>query len=125
MNVLVTGKIEEDSIKNKGATVECPQHFSHYKSMRLFQDAQGQLLTVEVPTVERRRTPLCSVVGSEQISNLSESLWLSSLIFMIPNKYPFLVSATSIHFVCGRTHTRTLASVLSLSSLCEPSAQVN
>ena len=112
MNVLVTGKIEEDSIKNKGATVECPQHFSHYKSMRLFQDAQGQL------------TPQ-SVVGSDQISNLSESLWLSSLIFMIPNKYPFLVSATSIHFVCGRTHTRTLASVLSLSSFYEPSAQVN
>ena len=46
--------------------LECSQDFSHYKSMGIFPDAQGQLT-------------LQSMVGSGRISNLSESLWLSSL----------------------------------------------
>ena len=45
---------------------ECSQDFSHYKSMGIFQDAQGQL------------TPQ-SLVESGPNSNLSEILWLSSL----------------------------------------------
>ena len=45
--------------------LECSQDFSHYKSMGIFPDAQGQL-------------PL-QMVGSGRISNLSETLWLSSL----------------------------------------------
>ena len=45
--------------------LECSQYFSHYKSMGIFQDAQGQL------------TPQ-SLVESGPNSNLSEILWLSS-----------------------------------------------
>ena len=55
-------KIKDDSFKNE----ECSQDFTHYKSMGIFPDAQGQLT-------------LQSMVGSRQISNLSETLWLSSL----------------------------------------------
>ena len=46
--------------------LECSQDFSHYKSMGIFPDAQGQL------------TPQ-SLVRSGQISNSVETLWLSSL----------------------------------------------
>ena len=53
-----------DSYKNEGARVA--QDFSHYKSMGIFQDAQGQL------------TPQ-SLIESGPNSNLSEILWLSSL----------------------------------------------
>ena len=45
---------------------ECSQEFSHNKFIGIFPDAQGQL------------TPQ-SMVGSGQISNSSETLWLSSL----------------------------------------------
>ena len=41
MPVLVTSNFEDDSIKNKQASMETP--FSHYKSMGNFLDAQGQL----------------------------------------------------------------------------------
>ena len=50
-------------IKSKMKELECSQDFSHYKSMGIFPDAQGQL------------TPQ-SLVESGQISNLSEILWL-------------------------------------------------
>ena len=53
-------------IQLKMKVLECSQDFSHYKSMGIFPDAQGQL------------TPQ-SMVGSGQISNSSETLWLSSL----------------------------------------------
>ena len=53
-------------IDSKMKKLECSQDFSHYKSMGFFPDAQGQL------------TPQ-SMVGSGQISNSSEILWLSSL----------------------------------------------
>ena len=46
--------------------LECSQDISHYKSMGIFPDAQGQL------------TPQ-SLVRSGRISNLSEMLWMSSL----------------------------------------------
>ena len=46
--------------------LECSQDFSHYKSMGIFPDAQGQL------------TPQ-SLVRSGRISNSSEMLWLSLL----------------------------------------------
>ena len=46
--------------------LEWSQHFSHYKSMEIFPDAQGQLTHK-------------SLVGSCQISNSFEILWLSSL----------------------------------------------
>ena len=45
-------------IQSKMKALECSQDFSHYKSMGIFPDAQGQL------------TPQ-SMVGSGQISNLS------------------------------------------------------
>ena len=41
MPVLVTSNFDDDSIKNERASMETP--FSHYKSMRNFLDAQGQL----------------------------------------------------------------------------------
>ena len=53
-------------IESKRKELECSQDFSHYKSMGIFQDAQGQL------------TPQ-SLVESGPNSNLSEILWLSSL----------------------------------------------
>ena len=63
MHVLDTCK-NEDPIKNEGARVFT--RFSHYKSMGIFPDAQGQL------------TPQ-SLVRSGRISNSSEMLWMSSL----------------------------------------------
>ena len=46
--------------------LECSKHFSHYKSMEIFSDGQGQL------------TPQ-SLVRSGRISNSFEMLWISSL----------------------------------------------
>ena len=46
--------------------IECSQDFSHYKSMWIFPDAQGQ------PTPQ-------SLVRSGRISNSSEMLWMFSL----------------------------------------------
>ena len=65
MHVLVTCKNEDDQIKMKG--LKCSQDFSHYKSMGIFPDAQGQL------------TPQ-SLVRSGRISNSSEMLWM----FLLP-----------------------------------------
>ena len=53
-------------IKSKMKELECSQDFSHYKSMGIFPDAQGQL------------TPQ-SLVRSGRISNSFEMLWMSSL----------------------------------------------
>ena len=53
-------------IESKMKELECSQDFSHYKSMGIFPDAQGQL------------TPKF-LVQSGPNSNLSEILWLSSL----------------------------------------------
>ena len=47
--------------------LECSQDFSHYRSMKIFHDTQGQL------------TPQL-LVESGPNSNLSEILWLSSLL---------------------------------------------
>ena len=48
-------------IESKMKELECSQDFSHYKSMGIFQDAQGQLTQQ-------------SLVRSGQISNSSEML---------------------------------------------------
>ena len=62
-------------IKSKMKELECSQDFSHYKSMGIFPDAQGQL------------TPQ-SFVKSDPNSNLSEILWLSSLpVVLVTCKY--------------------------------------
>ena len=53
-------------IDSKMKALECSQDFSHYKSMGIFPDAQGQL------------TPE-SLVRSGRISNSFEMLWMSSL----------------------------------------------
>ena len=53
-------------IQLKMKALECSQDFSHYKSMGIFPDAQGQLT-------------LQSMVGSSQISNSFKALWLTSL----------------------------------------------
>ena len=53
-------------INSKMKELECSQDFSHYKSMGIFPDAQGQLT-------------LQSLVRSGRISNSSEMLWMSSL----------------------------------------------
>ena len=52
--------------QSKMKTLECPKHFSNYKSMGILSDAQGQL------------TPK-TIVGSCQNSNSVENLWLSFL----------------------------------------------
>ena len=54
-------------IDSKMKELECSQDFSHYKSMGIFPDAQGQL------------TPQ-SFVRSGRISNSSEMLWMFSLL---------------------------------------------
>ena len=54
-------------IDSKLKELECSQDFSHYKSMGIFPDAQGQL------------TPQ-SLVRSGRISNSSEMLWM----FLLP-----------------------------------------
>ena len=41
MPVLVTSNFDDDSIKKERASMETP--FSHYKSMGVFSDVQGQL----------------------------------------------------------------------------------
>ena len=53
-------------IESEMKELECSQHFSHYKSMGIFPDAQGQL------------TPQ-SLVRSGRISNSSGMLWMFSL----------------------------------------------
>ena len=53
-------------IDSKMKELECSQDFSHYKSMGIFPDAQGQL------------TPQ-SLVQSGRILNSSEMLWMFSL----------------------------------------------
>ena len=53
-------------IESKMKELECSQDYSHYKSMGIFPDAQGQL------------TPQ-SLIRSGRISNSSEMLWMSSL----------------------------------------------
>ena len=50
-------------IDSKMKELECSQDFSHYKSIGIFPDAQGQ------------RTPQ-SLVRSGRISNSSEMLWM-------------------------------------------------
>ena len=50
----------------KMKALECSQNFSHYKSMGIFPDTQGQLT-------------LQSMVQSGQILNSSKTLWLSSI----------------------------------------------
>ena len=64
MHVLLTCKTEDDRIKMK--ELECSQDFSHYESMGIFPDDQGQL------------TPQ-SLVRSGRISNSSEILLMSFL----------------------------------------------
>ena len=53
-------------IESKMKELECSQDYSHYKSMGIFPEAQGQLT-------------LQSLVRSGRISNLSEMLWMLSL----------------------------------------------
>ena len=53
-------------IDSKMKKLECSQDFSHYKSMGIFPDAQGQLT-------------LQSLVRSSRISNSYEMLWMFSL----------------------------------------------
>ena len=53
--------------------LECSQDFSHYKSMGIFPDSQGQLT-------------LQTMVGSGQILNSSKTLWLSLLHAKMKNR---------------------------------------
>ena len=64
MHVFFPARMKKIRLKMK--VLECSQDFSHYKSMGIFPDAQGQLT-------------LQSMVLYGQISNSVETLWLSSL----------------------------------------------
>ena len=66
MHVLVTCKNKDDRLKMK--ELVCSQDFSHYKSMGIFPDAQGQL------------TPQ-SLVESGPNSNLSEIICNKGIVF--------------------------------------------
>ena len=71
MVVFITCKNEEDPSKMKA--LQWSKHFSHYKSMGIFPEAQGQL------------TPQSEVWSgriSNQISNPSETLWL--YMYLLP-----------------------------------------
>ena len=72
-------------IDSKMKELECSQDFSHYKSMGIFPDAQGQL------------TPQ-SLVRSGRISNSSEMLWMFSLHASSADR-PIALCRT-IRFVC-------------------------
>ena len=63
---LVSLSARMKKIHQKMKVLEWSQHFSHYKSMGIFPDAQGQLTHK-------------SLVQSCRISNPSELLWLSLL----------------------------------------------
>ena len=63
---LVSLSARMKKIHPKMKVLECSQHFSHHKSMRIFPDAQGQLTYK-------------SLVGSCRISYPFEILWLSLL----------------------------------------------
>ena len=63
-SVLLSARMKK--IHPKMKVVEWSQHFSHYKSMGIFLDAQGQVTHK-------------SLVGSCRISNPFEILWLSLL----------------------------------------------
>ena len=65
MHVLLRARMR--MIDSKMKELERSQDFSHYKSMGIFPDAQGQL------------TPQ-SLVQSGRISNSSEMLWMFSLL---------------------------------------------
>ena len=73
-------------IDSKIKELECSQDFSHYKSIGIFPDAQGQI------------TPQ-SLVESGPNSNLSEILWFSSLpVSMKKNRSKMKALACSQHF---------------------------
>ena len=71
VGVLICARMKK--IYPKMKALEWSQHFSHYKSMGIFLDAQGQLTHK-------------SLVGSCRISNPFEILWLSLLPARIKNK---------------------------------------
>ena len=84
MHVLVTFKNEDNRIKNEVSRVFT--RFSHYKSMGIFPDAQGQL------------TPQ-SLVESGPNSNMFEILWLFSLpVSMKKMRSKMKALACSQHF---------------------------
>ena len=60
MHVLVTCKNEVDSIKMKG--LEWSQHCSHYKSMGIFPDAQGQLTPQSMNGFWRNFKLICTLM---------------------------------------------------------------
>ena len=64
MHVLIPARMR--LIDSKMKELECSQDLSHYKSMGIFPDAQGQLT-------------LQSLVRSSRILNSSEMLWMFSL----------------------------------------------
>ena len=73
MDGLVSARMKK--IHQKIKTLEWSQHFSHYKSMGIFPDAQGQLTHM-------------SLVIFCQISNPSRFLWLSLFPPRIKNNSP-------------------------------------
>ena len=72
-------------IDSKMKELECSQDFSHYKSMGIFPDAQGQLT-------------LQSLVRSGRISNSSEMLWMFSLPASMKNRSKMKVLEWTQHF---------------------------
>ena len=72
-------------IKSKIKELECSQDFSHYKSMGIFPDAQGQL------------TPQ-SLVRSGQISNAFEMIWMFLLPASMKNRGARMFTTLYVNF---------------------------
>ena len=78
-------------IHTKMKELEWSQHFSHYKSMEIFQEAQGQL------------TPQ-SLVRSGPISNSFQMLWMS----LLPARIKKIQSKARIVFLQKKTDVSPL-----------------
>ena len=81
----VTARMKKIKLKMKA--LECSQDFSHYKSMGIFSDAQGQLT-------------LQSMVRSNQILNSSKTLRLSLLLTKMKEIRPKMKA-----LACSQHHT--------------------
>ena len=94
-------------VDSKMKELECSQDFSHYKSMGIFPNAQGQL------------TPQ-ALVRSNQISNSVETLWLSSLPATSSPKGNDRSPENKQVFLNGSQVSKRLFQLVKGSQLCSP-----
>ena len=122
MPVLVTSNFDDDSIKNERASMETA--VSHYKSMGNFLDAQGQLSGLFWLKFKLVRDFMHALVTCKykkyRIKNNQENLMQP---FPHPPQFDQLASET-FKFE-SVDNWRTMDHWYTISSFCEPSAQVS